>query len=142
MVSTLKPASALSRIHPPDVDENGKYFTPLDIFSPEYYNTEMDIEERALFAENGIAFASPDECATPEQINAWKSMGLTEFMEQYGEVILSFYDCPTAEEVEEEMRRREAAENGEEAETDLEDTDSERNEGDDANENDVEMPTA
>ncbi|KAF7323565.1 hypothetical protein MKEN_00576800 [Mycena kentingensis (nom. inval.)] len=130
-ISELKPPSALSRIHPPSSytvmrgDEEVEYIMPIDVFSPEYYNTVMDVEERALFAENGVAFPAAEFMNTPEQITVWKRMGMTEFMAKYGTAVLESYRRPSEEELEDEANRRAAEEGDGEWETDLDDSEPE-----------------
>ncbi|KAJ7056336.1 hypothetical protein C8F01DRAFT_1257602 [Mycena amicta] len=113
----LLPESKLSKILPRGV--------PIDIFKPEYYN-QLDVEERALYANNGVAFPLPEHCNVNE-MPKWKSMPAKEFMKVYGEEVLKLYNRPSQEELEEYRRMR--AEREERAAEgkgpDLEDTEDE-----------------
>ncbi|KAJ7058710.1 hypothetical protein C8F01DRAFT_1302655 [Mycena amicta] len=124
----LKDPSPLSRIHPPPsyYDDHGKeLIVSIDVFKPEYYNNTMDIQEKALFAENGVAFPEAKHTNTVKDVAGWKKLGVTEFMEKYGNAVLNLYEHPTAEELEEERLRWEAEDGDDELGTDLEDSDNE-----------------
>ncbi|KAJ7048947.1 hypothetical protein C8F01DRAFT_1094220 [Mycena amicta] len=129
------PVSALS--HSPTSNllrrpQEGELMVSIDIFAPEYYNDTMGIQEKALFAESGVAFPE-----AVQDVAEWGKMGATEFMKKYDDVMLNLYQRPTAEELEEERLRREAEDGADERETDLEDSDNEQADQPDMDDDDV-----
>ncbi|KAJ7137193.1 hypothetical protein C8R44DRAFT_869253 [Mycena epipterygia] len=109
----LIPASEIGVILPPDV--------PVDFFTPEFYNA-LTLKERARYANTGVAFPLED-FVFDEMHDGWKTLGKKEFMELYGKDVLDQYDIPSAEEI--RALPDSDAEDGEEVEIDLEDTEDE-----------------
>ncbi|KAJ7885250.1 hypothetical protein B0H13DRAFT_1628380 [Mycena leptocephala] len=83
-------ASPLSRVLPVGV--------PIDFWDPEFYNNELDLQERAMYINTGVAFPLPRFC-TPEHVRSWVKMPAKEFMVKYGNDVLALYNIPTEEEL-------------------------------------------
>jgi hypothetical protein len=78
---------------------------PIDWFSPEAFN-RLPASLRYQYKDNGIALPLPQHW---DKIDEWKVMKTAQFMQQYGNEVLSLYKLPT----EAEVRAMERAENGE-----------------------------
>ncbi|KAJ7760233.1 hypothetical protein DFH07DRAFT_957607 [Mycena maculata] len=109
----LLPASDISVVLPPNV--------PVDWFTPEFYNA-LTLKERARYVNTSVAFPLED-FVFDEAHDAWKTMGKAEFMEMYGNDVLDQYDIPIQEEI--DAIPPSDAEDEEDVEINLEDTDSE-----------------
>ncbi|KAJ7648871.1 hypothetical protein B0H17DRAFT_858701, partial [Mycena rosella] len=83
-------ASALSRILPVGV--------PINFWDPEFYNSELDLQEKAMYINTGVAFPLPKFCTT-EHAADWVKMPANEFMVKYGNNVLALYKIPTVEEL-------------------------------------------
>ena len=77
---------------------------PIDWFDPDYWNYTLTVHERTEYLQQGgrIRIALPEEefCDTLENCLAWKNLPENEFMEQYGNAVLAYYNIPTPEEIE------------------------------------------
>ncbi|KAF7296653.1 hypothetical protein HMN09_01073900 [Mycena chlorophos] len=138
----LLPPSALSSKLPaatytrPDHEKETR--TPLDFFSPQYFNDVLDVEEKSRYAAHGVGMAALDDAVWNPTKN-WATMGTAEFRVKYEPAALAQYSVPTEEEMEQARLRREKEEHrkkkkaggddddsdDEVSETDLEDTDVE-----------------
>jgi hypothetical protein len=114
-------SSALSRILPVGV--------PIDFWTPKFYNDELDLHEKAMYINTGVAFPLPDFCTSNEHHDDWAQMKAKDFMEKYGNDVLAQYNIPTAEEL--AGHPSESADNGEDDSDDEEETDLEDTEEDD-----------
>ncbi|KAJ6450438.1 hypothetical protein C8R47DRAFT_1084453, partial [Mycena vitilis] len=116
-------SSALSRILPVGV--------PIDFFTPQFYNDELDLHEKAMYVNTGVAFPLPQFC-TSQYHGDWCRMNAKDFMLKYGNDVLAQYKIPTAEELA-GLASNNADDEGEESddkeETDLEDTEDEDGDG-------------
>ncbi|KAJ7799348.1 hypothetical protein B0H14DRAFT_3491646 [Mycena olivaceomarginata] len=115
----LHPLPALSRVLPIGV--------PIDFFDPKFYNEELDLHEKAMYVDTGVAFPLPQFCVSKDH-NDWARMNAKDFMVKYGNDVLAQYNIPTAEEL--AGLRSEGAdgvgdESNDEEETDLDDTEDE-----------------
>ncbi|KAF7311212.1 hypothetical protein MKEN_01022700 [Mycena kentingensis (nom. inval.)] len=127
--SVLLPPSSISKSIPPAVfkAKDKEYDTPLDVFSPQYFNTTLDIEERARYGyqENGIAFALPEMCVDQTAIDAWKGLRTKDFMTLYGNDVQDLYRIPTEEELAAHRLHKDAEDSDDDSGTELNDTDVE-----------------
>ncbi|KAJ7137632.1 hypothetical protein C8R46DRAFT_922438 [Mycena filopes] len=112
------PSSALSRVLPVGV--------PIDYWDPQFYNTELDTREKAMYVDTGVAFPLPQFC-TDEHVHKWAKLPAKEFMAKFGKDVLAQYNLPTAEEIAAlDLDNEEGEGNeGDDESTDLEDTDDE-----------------
>lgn len=111
------PSSTLSRILPVDV--------PIDFWDPQFYNNELDVREKAMYMDTGVAFPLPQFC-TAEHVDKWAKLPAKEFMAKFGKDVLAQYNLPTPEEIAAlglENDSDKANDGDDESETDLEDTD-------------------
>ncbi|KAJ7810603.1 hypothetical protein B0H14DRAFT_3880493 [Mycena olivaceomarginata] len=83
-------SSALSRILPVGV--------PIDFWAPKFYNEELDIQEKAIYVDTGVAFPLAKFCNN-ENFDKWAKMPAKEFMDKYGKDVLAQYKLPTPEEL-------------------------------------------
>ncbi|KAJ7055957.1 hypothetical protein C8F01DRAFT_1372994 [Mycena amicta] len=128
-VDQLLPPSKLSVIQPEVDDKKDKPLPPIDFFTPTYYNHVMDMDEKILYADGGIAFPHHRYCNL-EEVGKWRSMPTPEFMKEYrGDELLGLYARPTPEEIEEweymKEQREEAEVEGEPTAFDLYDSEPE-----------------
>lgn len=115
-------SSALSRILPVGV--------PIDFWAPKFYNEELDIQEKAMYVDTGVAFPLPKFCNN-ENFDKWSKMPAKEFMDKYGKDVLAQYKLPMPEELA-ALGLDDNNDEGEDADdesTDLEDTSDEEAEG-------------
>ncbi|KAJ7058621.1 hypothetical protein C8F01DRAFT_1232754 [Mycena amicta] len=89
----------------------------------------MDMDEKILYADGGIAFPHRRYCNL-EEVGKWRSMPTPEFMKEYrGDELLGLYARLTPEEIEEweymKQQREEAEAEGEPAAFDLYDSEPE-----------------
>ncbi|KAJ6561362.1 hypothetical protein B0H10DRAFT_2445651 [Mycena sp. CBHHK59/15] len=108
-------SSALSRVLPIGI--------PIDFWTPQFYN-ELDLHEKAMYVNTGVAFPLPQFCTT-EHHKDWYRMNTKDFMVKYGNDVLARYNIPTADELAglpSESADEGGQNSGEEEETDLEDT--------------------
>nr|GAT61099.1 predicted protein [Mycena chlorophos] len=131
----LLPPSSISTELPKAIYRRPKgthdILTPLDFFSPAYFNETLDAEEKSRYANHGVALAAmQDELWQPESRVAWMTMGKEEFSQTYEEEALAQYELPTEEQIKEARVRRERAkkvvdEEYEDLETDLDSSEDE-----------------
>ncbi|KAJ6578419.1 hypothetical protein B0H19DRAFT_1020685 [Mycena capillaripes] len=110
------PSSALSRVLPVGV--------PIDFWDPKFYNEELDVEEKAMYINTGVAFPLGKFC-NDKNASKWAKMPAKEFMEKYGNEVLAQYNLPTPDEIAAlglDKDSDEGSDAGDES-TDLEDTD-------------------
>jgi hypothetical protein len=115
-------SSALSRILPVGV--------PIDFWAPKFYNEELDIQEKAMYVDTGVAFPLAKFCNN-ENFDKWAKMPAKEFMDKYGKDVLVQYKLPTPEELA-ALGLDNDIDEGDDADdesTDLEDTSDEEAEG-------------
>ncbi|KAJ7163691.1 hypothetical protein C8R46DRAFT_1036566 [Mycena filopes] len=112
------PSSALSRILPVGV--------PIDFWDPKFYNEELDLQEKAMYVDTGVAFPLPQFC-NDKDARTWAKMPAKEFMVKYGNDVLAQYQVPTPEQIA-ALGLDDDGSKGDDADdesTDLEDTDKE-----------------
>lgn len=90
IVANPPASSALSRVLPVGV--------PIDFWDPKFYNEELDLHEKAMYVNTGVAFPLPKFC-TSEHHDDWSRMPAKEFMAKYGNDVLKQYKIPTEEEL-------------------------------------------
>lgn len=112
------PSSALSRVLPVGV--------PIDFWDPKFYNEELDVQEKAMYINTGVAFPLGKFC-NDENASKWAKMPAKEFMEKYGNEVLAQYNLPTPEEIAALGLDKDSDEgsDADDESTDLEDTDEE-----------------
>lgn len=72
---------------------------PVDWFAPTFFNTILDVAQRARYARSGVALPPEDQMGTNSQERRkWKDLKDEEFMAQYGNTVLAQYELPTEEE--------------------------------------------
>ncbi|KAJ6613931.1 hypothetical protein B0H10DRAFT_2221779 [Mycena sp. CBHHK59/15] len=83
-------SSALSRVLPVGV--------PIDFWTLQFYNEELDLHEKAMYVNTGVAFPLPQFCTT-EHHKDWYRMNAKDFMVKYSNDVLAQYNIPTADEL-------------------------------------------
>lgn len=77
---------------------------PLDWFSPDFWNNELTLRERVDIIgrdrSNLIVALPKEEFCTWEHHRKWKTLSDSDFMQQFGNVVLDEYEIPTEEEIE------------------------------------------
>jgi hypothetical protein len=76
---------------------------PIDWFDPIYWNEHLTLCERADYTQGGMHVAlprDPELYSTWSACAAWKNLPVKEFMEKYGNDVLTQYKLPTEEELE------------------------------------------
>ena len=76
---------------------------PIDWFDPIYWNEHLTLREHADYIQHGTHVAlprDPELYSTWSACVAWKNLPVTEFMEKYGNDVLTQYKLPTEEELE------------------------------------------
>ncbi|KAJ6617697.1 hypothetical protein B0H10DRAFT_1948193 [Mycena sp. CBHHK59/15] len=109
-------SSALSRVLPVGV--------PIDFWTPQFYNEELDLHEKAMYVNTGVAFPLPQFCTT-EHHKDWYRMNAKDFMVKYGNDVLVQYNILMEDKLAglpSESADKGRRNLGEEEETDLEDT--------------------
>lgn len=93
---------------------------PIDWFEPSYWNLELTLREKADYISDGVHIALPIEqlCEKWEDIVKWKALSHGDFMEQFGNSVLTLYQIPTQEEIK-QLQEIEEEEEEEEVEEDL-----------------------
>ncbi|KAF7357358.1 hypothetical protein MSAN_01331700 [Mycena sanguinolenta] len=101
--------------------ENSPIGVPIDFFAPQFYNEQLNIHEKAMYINTGVAFPLPKFC-TRQHHSDWARMPAKEFMKKYGNDVLKQYNIPTPEELA-ELDTYHKADGSEGGSTDLEDSD-------------------
>ena len=76
---------------------------PIDWFDPIYWNEHLTLHEHANYTQDGTHVAlprNPELYSTWSACVAWKDLPVKEFMEKYGNDVLTQYKLPTEEELE------------------------------------------
>jgi hypothetical protein len=77
---------------------------PIDWFDPIYWNEHLTLCEHANYTQDGNMHVAlphnPELYSTWSACVAWKNLPVKEFMEKYGNDVLTQYNLPTEEELE------------------------------------------
>ena len=80
---------------------------PIDWFEPAYWNLQLTVCEKAHYIADGVCVALPIEQLCEkwkdivkwEDIVKWKGLLQDDFMEQFGNSVLTLYQIPTPEDI-------------------------------------------
>ncbi|KAJ6523815.1 hypothetical protein B0H19DRAFT_1344934 [Mycena capillaripes] len=97
---------------------------PIDFWTPKFYNEDLDIQEKAMYVNTGVAFRLGKFC-NDQDAAKWSKMPAKEFMKIYGNEVLAQYNLPTPEEIAALGMDKDCDEgsDADDESTDLEDTD-------------------
>jgi len=93
---------------------------PIDWFEPAYWNLQLTVREKAHYIADGVCITFPvgKLCEKWEDIVKWKGLSQGNFMEQFGNSVLTLYQIPTPEDIK-QLEEQEEEDDEDEVEEDL-----------------------